>query len=106
MNRKTLLNKIDNINIWKRGDQRAPHKPLLMLYALGQMQQKGINSFKYNDVYEPLRQLLMSYGPKRKTYHPEQPFVRLSNDGIWVLDKEVLRPEIKQKWKMCIRDRF
>jgi uncharacterized protein (TIGR02996 family) len=32
---ETLLDRFDRLAIWNRGDQRAPHKPLLVLYALG-----------------------------------------------------------------------
>jgi putative restriction endonuclease len=98
MNRLELLNKIESINIWKKDGQRAPHKPLLILYALGQLQSAGITDLSYNDIYEPLKKLLIDFGPSRKIYYPEQPFVRLSNDGIWCLDQEVSRSEIKQKW--------
>ena len=38
MNREELLEKIKHLKIWKKEDQRAPHKPLLILYALGQLQ--------------------------------------------------------------------
>ena len=31
----TVLKRFEVLNIWKQGDQRAPHKPLLVLYALG-----------------------------------------------------------------------
>jgi putative restriction endonuclease len=31
-----VLQRFDQLNIWKQGDQRAPHKPLLVLYALGE----------------------------------------------------------------------
>ncbi|MDR5659251.1 hypothetical protein RH915_07095 [Serpentinicella sp. ANB-PHB4] len=37
MNANELKNRIENLSIWKKGDQRAPHKPLLILYALGQL---------------------------------------------------------------------
>jgi putative restriction endonuclease len=30
-----ILHRFDRINVWKKHDQRAPHKPLLVLYALG-----------------------------------------------------------------------
>jgi putative restriction endonuclease len=35
MNRDTVLQQFDALNVWKRRGQRAPHKPLLVLYALG-----------------------------------------------------------------------
>jgi len=31
---KTLEQAIANINIWRKGGKRAPHKPLLLLYVL------------------------------------------------------------------------
>lgn len=33
-----VLQQFDAINVWKQGEQRAPHKPLLILYALGKWQ--------------------------------------------------------------------
>ncbi|SUH18063.1 restriction endonuclease [Salmonella enterica subsp. enterica] len=30
---KTLKQAISNITIWRKGEQRAPHKPLLLLYV-------------------------------------------------------------------------
>jgi hypothetical protein len=39
MTTETILSKFDDLNTWKQGDQRAPHKPLLVLYALGRWQQ-------------------------------------------------------------------
>jgi hypothetical protein len=30
-----IVRQFDRLNIWSRGGQRAPHKPLLVLYALG-----------------------------------------------------------------------
>lgn len=32
-----VLELLASLNVWKRGDSRAPHKPLLMLLALGRM---------------------------------------------------------------------
>lgn len=36
MNADDLKARISNLNIWKKNGERAPHKPLLILYALGQ----------------------------------------------------------------------
>jgi len=33
-----IENRFREINIWKRGDQRAPNKPLLILLALEKLQ--------------------------------------------------------------------
>lgn len=77
---KTLF---EQINIWKKGGQRAPHKPLLILYALSRSLQSNERLIPYNEIDEKLRKLLIDFGPFRKSYHPEYPFWRLQNDGIW-----------------------
>lgn len=88
MNEIELKQKIQNISIWKKGDQRAPHKPLLLLYALAKLQSNEERFIPYKDVKEKLSNLLIEFGPKRKSYHPEEPFVRLKNDGIWELSND------------------
>ena len=32
-----ILKAFDNIRVWRLGDRRAPHKPLLILMALGNL---------------------------------------------------------------------
>ena len=32
MNREEVKQRIDKLNVWKQGGQRAPHKPLFLLY--------------------------------------------------------------------------
>jgi putative restriction endonuclease len=87
VNTSELKHRIENISIWKKGDQRAPHKPLLILYTLAQIKSNKSRYIPYKIVKEKLIGLLMEFGPKRKSYHPEEPFVRLVNDGIWELDQ-------------------
>lgn len=89
MNSEELKRRINNLSIWKKGDQRAPHKPLLILLALGQVQNENKRFISYEFTREKLTELLREFGPIRKSYHPEEPFVRLKRDGIWMLDKEV-----------------
>ncbi|AST91085.1 restriction endonuclease [Sutcliffiella cohnii] len=89
MNLNDLTETFQNLTIWKKGSQRAPHKPLLILYAMGQLQKSTSRFLKYEQVSKDLKQLLVDFGPLRKSYHPEEPFVRLTRDGIWELSKEV-----------------
>ena len=86
MNKEEIKNRINNLNIWKRGSQRAPHKPLLVLYAIGRYLQKKDRLISYADVDSDLKKLLIEFGPSRKSYHPEFPFWHLCSDGIWEID--------------------
>jgi putative restriction endonuclease len=88
MNSFELKDRINNLSIWKKGDQRAPHKPLLILFALGQLQADKPRFISYEVTRGKLMELLREFGPLRKSYHPVEPFVRLRRDGIWLLDKE------------------
>lgn len=98
MDSMQLKEKINNLSIWKKGDQRAPHKPLLILYALGQLQHKGSKFMRYEEVREPLANLLKEFGPHRQSYHPEEPFVRLTKDGIWTLSSDIDSVHINNPW--------
>ncbi|MDF5572244.1 HNH endonuclease [Vibrio parahaemolyticus] len=83
-----LIDKIQTISRWRRGDQRAPHKPLMLLYALSQYKQGHERLFKFeSEVDNQVKELLVQYGPSRKAYHPEYPFWRLANekDPFWEL---------------------
>lgn len=77
---------IQNLNTWNRGAQRAPHKPLLILYAFGKCVAGSDRMIPYKDVDHYLRNLLINFGPPRKSFHPEYPFWRLQNDGLWELN--------------------
>jgi putative restriction endonuclease len=88
-----ILEEFGDILVWGRGDQRAPHKPLLILYALGAFLSDE-EKIKFTDIEKSFKELLKEFGPQRKSYHPEYPFWRLQNDGIWLLenaDKCVVR---------------
>jgi putative restriction endonuclease len=71
------------ITVWRRGDERAPHKPLLALYAIARLLRGGERMIPYTEVDRELGKLLIEFGPRRQSYHPEYPFWRLQNDGLW-----------------------
>lgn len=81
---KTLQQAIADITIWRKGEQRAPHKPLLLLHVLAGYQQGHGRLFNYGtEVRDPLHSLLERFGPQRAQYRPDMPFWRLQ--GRWVL---------------------
>lgn len=86
VNREQIKSRFENLKIWTRRDERAPHKPLLVLYALGRLRRDGAHWLPYEEVKENLSGLLIEFGPPRppKTSFP---FLRLANDGIWELSK-------------------
>ena len=83
MTKNQILKAFENINVWTRGDERAPHKPLLILYALGKCHRGEDRLISYKEIDKGLRPLLIEYGPVRRSYHTEYPFWRLQHDGIW-----------------------
>ncbi len=86
VNKELLKSKFENLAMWKHGDQRAPHKPLLLLLALSYLlhQKNRLIPFKWVD--ENLKKLLIDFGPNRKAHHPEYPFWRLQTSEIWEVE--------------------
>ena len=76
------IERIGNLRQWTNNGVRAPHKPLLMLYALGRFQQGPDQALRYSDVEQDLKDLLRDYGPPHDTT-PSYPFHHLANDGVW-----------------------
>lgn len=74
LSQQELINRFLGIRIWKRGDQRAPHKPLL--------QRKEPRMITYSEVMETLQRLLDDFGPPRRS-SPAYPFYHIASDGIW-----------------------
>src|SRR4051794_410163 len=84
MNSDAILERFDELGVWKQGDQRAPHKPLLVLYDLGRWQ-RGLIDVTFREAEPALTALLREFGPPRTSDHPEQPFWRLRRDGVWTV---------------------
>jgi putative restriction endonuclease len=53
------------------------------LLALGRVQQGEPRFVAFTEIEEELRGLLASYGPVRRSYHPEFPFWHLKTDQLW-----------------------
>ncbi len=88
-----LRQQIRQITVWSSGGERAPHKPLLLLLALGRIRNGSDRWMRYAEVDPELTELLIAFGPPRRVTHPEYPFWRLQNDGLWEIPERSDVPE-------------
>lgn len=81
------LNRIGGLNQWQQGGQRAPNKPLLLLYALGRLQNDANSRVVFEADETRLKEMLEDFGPPRLHGHsPEYAFSRMDRDGIWRIE--------------------
>lgn len=86
--RARWLELVLGVNQWSKGGERAPHKPLLLLYALGRLQRTGSSASSYVDAEELLGRLLVDFGRPGQKPTSAHPFVRLGHDhegALWTL---------------------
>src|SRR5262249_27424627 len=79
---------LSKLNTWKRGDQRAVHKPLLTLMLIARANTGGDRHIHFAAIAEEVTRLLKEFGPHRTSYHPEFPFWHLQTDGFWTIEKK------------------
>jgi len=82
LERKEVVDKILHVRAWQKGCIRAPHKALLILYALAKFL-VGQQQIAFGKVEIDLRNLLSDFGPPRRSHRPEYPFWRLQKDQVW-----------------------
>jgi putative restriction endonuclease len=80
---EAILAAVDRLSVWKRGDERAPHKPLLLLLSLARIQRGEDRLVRFADIETDLKKLLRRFGPPRRSVHPEYPFWWLRTNGLW-----------------------
>ena len=84
MTRDELRDRIADLSVWTgKNGERAPHKPLLLLWALARCARGEERMAPYATVDEAVKPLLVEFGPPRRSYHTEYPFWYLRNDGLW-----------------------
>ena len=83
MDREAIIQKFEQLKVWRRAGERAPHKVLLALYAIGKLLRGESRLLPYSEIDEHLEKLLREFGPRRANYRTQYPFWRLQNDGIW-----------------------
>ena len=86
MQLQEFLDAVLSQRMYQRAGERAPHKPLTVLYALGRAV-KGERLTSYSVAESDIARLLSRFGPPRDNHKPEQPAWRLlqpsSTVQIW-----------------------
>ena len=82
------LGRVARMRVWKKNEKRAPHKPLLLLCVLARIQDGSGSKMAYEDCKPQLEELLGVFAPPRRNITTADPFVRLANDGLWIVTTE------------------
>jgi putative restriction endonuclease len=88
---ESALERLTALRQYQGDGHRAPHKPLLVLLALGQLASTGNSVMTWSFAEERLRALLAEFGtssPANAT-SAAYPFTRLRADGVWELTRDV-----------------
>src|SRR6476646_11250995 len=86
------LERLSSLRQYQHDGKRVPHKPLLVLLALGQLQQTGTSEMPWTAIESKLADLIAEFGPPTRTGRRQSaayPFTRLRSDGVWTLSRDV-----------------
>ena len=72
-----------DLKVWHGNGRRAPHKPLLALWAIGRCLRNEERLVPYSIVERELGELLRRFGHPTKTVNPDLPFWHLQTSGVW-----------------------
>lgn len=87
-----LLDRLSSLRRHQQNGKRAPHKPLLVLLALGRLAETGSSAVPWSVAEKCLGELIAEFGPPSLTARRQSaadPFTRLRSDGVWTLDRDV-----------------
>lgn len=87
-----VLERLTSLRQYHHQGKRVPHKPLLVLLALGQLESTGSSAVSWEVAQDRLADLISEFGPKTRTARSQSaayPFTRLRRDGVWRLDADV-----------------
>lgn len=78
-----VLKRFEGIRIFAKGGKLAPHKPLLLLYALSKLKNEKAERIAFTDAEDVVGPLIQTYGPFNAKTSVVYPYTRLANDHIW-----------------------
>jgi putative restriction endonuclease len=104
MDRPDLLSQLSRLRRAQVGNQRVPHKPLLLLWLFGRFATTGTTLVSYQDAEEPVSRLINDFGPpvaspSRARQRAAMPFVHLERE-LWDLRDgrgHELGPEVPER---------
>ena len=102
MDREEFLDKLASLRMAPRaGGERYPHKPLLLLWLLGRLQQQGSSACTYEEAEKPVSRLLDDFGPpSTQRYRAAMPFVHLERE-LWQLNGDEGQPLKDDRASLC-----
>lgn len=100
MRSEDLLAKVAGLHVNVHRGRRAPHKPLLLLWALARFAQ-GEERLPFAHVESAVGALLDAFGPPHPT-SPDYPFWHLQSDGVWIVEGAQALPAGKGQSKPLI----
>ena len=91
MSANGVFEQLTNLRQFQGDGRRAPHKPLLVLLALGQLQASGSSILSWSVVEDRLGALLDEFGTSAKAGSTSAaiPSTRLRSDLVWQLTRDV-----------------
>lgn len=84
-----LLKRFESVRVFAKGGKLAPHKPLLLLYALSRLKNEKTERISFTDAEDVVSPLIQTYGPFNAKTTVAYPFARLANEksNIWWIDE-------------------
>ena len=86
------LERLTSLRQYQHRGKRVPHKPLLVLLALGQLEATGSSAVPWDLAQNKLADLITEFGPQTRTGRKQSaayPFTRLRSDGVWTIDADI-----------------
>ena len=86
------LERLTSLRQYQHHGKRVPHKPLLVLLALGQLETTGSSAVPWDLAQDKLADLITEFGPQTRTGRKQSaayPFTRLRSDGVWTIDADI-----------------
>lgn len=91
LTQQELLDRVDGLRQARLKGQRAPHKPLLLLYLLGRLESTGSSSVSYREAEPQVSDLISEFGPPAASRHrTAMPFFHLDR-SLWRLSPQAAR---------------